>query len=81
MQRMPSAFAFAVNCVRERVRKREGKGARQEKKTTCSRIALQLLEHLRREGGKVTGEGWQGQHCELVFDLSALRNFVAHCCT
>lgn len=80
MQRMPSAFAFAVNCVRETVRKKEGDGARREK-TTCSRIALQLLEHLRGMGGGVTGQDWQGQHCELVFDLSALCNFVAHCCT
>lgn len=54
MQRMPSAFAFAVNCVRERVRKREGMGARREK-TTCSRIALQLLEHLRGMGRRGDG--------------------------
>lgn len=54
MQRMPSAFAFAVNCVRETVRKKEGDGARREK-TTCSRIALQLLEHLR--GMRRRGDG------------------------
>lgn len=64
MQRMPSAFAFAVNCVRARRRQRErekekGDVARREKKTTCSRIALLLLEHLRGgkgdDGGRLAG--------------------------
>lgn len=40
MQRMPSAFAFAVNCVQRWTRGEWGEG------TTCSRIALQLLEQL-----------------------------------
>lgn len=52
MQRMPSAFAFAVNCVRARRRQRErergtDQGERRRRRT-CSRIALQLLEQFWR---------------------------------